>query len=360
MASKEDQALFRAAEQWLTKNPGKTLADWKKETKYTGPALKIRNRRGEPVRISFKGQSAAAQTRRAAKEKPKTEEEAKYLRETKLKAKAQSQSTEALYVSGGKPSIAEHDVRLASGGTSEYMSVSDPEFKVHKDNVEAAANRRFGENAIVDIDDVSGDVRIIPAKFHNKFEPTSNQPGIDVPMGSSIDEALNDFQTLTEQSLNELKPSGGTIRLNRAAFTGLAAAGVAALGPLGTAASAAEFQGRSKLASETQDMMDELQAGVAGVSLAADVASYVPPVAPISEAVSTAADVANIGIDIYRQDPERIQRFAKQQIQEKIVEPITRPIKTAQKLIEDPEEFFQNELKYIGGQIRLGRLPYTR
>lgn len=152
----------------------------------------------------------------------------------------------------------------------------------------------------------------------------------------------------------------GSVKLNRAALTGLAAAGVAALGPLGTAASAAEFQGRSKLASETQDMMDELQAGVAGVSLAADVASYVPPVAPISEAVSTAADVANIGIDIYRQDPERIQRFAKQQIQEKIVEPITRPIKTAQKLIEDPEEFFQNELKYIGGQIRLGRLPYTR
>lgn len=159
---------------------------------------------------------------------------------------------------------------------------------------------------------------------------------------------------------NKLKSSGGAIILNRAAFTGLAAAGVAALGPLGTAASAAEFQGRSKLASETQDMMDELQAGVAGVSLAADVASYVPPVAPISEAVSTAADVANIGIDVYRQDPERIQRFAKQQVQEKIVEPITRPIKTAQKLIEDPEEFFQNELKYIGGQIRLGRLPYTR
>lgn len=194
MATKEDQELFRAAEQWLTENPGKTLAEWRKETGYTGPPLKLRNRKGEPVRVSFKGQSTAAQTRRAAKEKPKTEEEAKYLRETKAQARQQSQSTEALFVSEGKPSIAEHDVRLASGGTSEYMSVSDPEFKLHKDNVEAAAYRRFGDKVVVDIDDISGDVRLIPAKFHNKFQPTSEQPGIDIPMGTDIKEGLDLFE----------------------------------------------------------------------------------------------------------------------------------------------------------------------
>ncbi len=191
MAAKRE--LFRAVESWLTDNPGKNLADWRKETEYTGPALKIRNRRGEPVRVSYKGQSAAAQTRRAALEKPKTEEEAKYLRETKAQAREQSQSTEALFVSEGKPSIAEHDVRLASGGTSEYMSISDPEFKVHKDTVEAEAYRRFGDQVVVDIDDVSGDVRLIPAKFHNKFENTSKQPGIDIPVGSNIKEKLDEF-----------------------------------------------------------------------------------------------------------------------------------------------------------------------
>lgn len=152
---------------------------------------------------------------------------------------------------------------------------------------------------------------------------------------------------------------GGSIRLNRAALTGLAAAGVAALGPLGTAASAAEFQGRSKLAEETGDMMDQLQVGLAGTSLAADVASYIPPVAPIGEAVSTAADVANIGIDVYRQNPERVKQFAKQQIK-KVAEPITRPVQTAQRLIENPEEFAKNELRYVAGQIKLGRIPYLR
>ena len=191
MAAKKE--LFRAVENWLTNNPGKNIADWRKETDYTGPALKKRNRAGEPVRVSYKGQSTAAQTKRAALEKPKTEEESAYLRETKKQAREQSQSTEALYVSEGKPSIAEHDVRLASGGSSEYMSISDPQFKVHKDNVEAEAYRRFGDKVIVDIDDVSGDVRLIPSKVHNKFERTSDQPGIDVPVGSNIQEKLDEF-----------------------------------------------------------------------------------------------------------------------------------------------------------------------
>lgn len=152
---------------------------------------------------------------------------------------------------------------------------------------------------------------------------------------------------------------GGSVRLNRAALTGLAAAGVAAFGPLGTAASAAELKGRSELATETQDMMDQLQVGLAGTSLAADVASYIPPLAPVGEAISTAADVANIGIDVYRQNPERVKQFAKQQIK-KVAEPITRPVQTAQRLIENPEEFAKNELRYVAGQIKLGKIPYMR
>ena len=194
MAAKKE--LFRAVENWLTKNPGKSIADWSKETNYTGPALKRRNRANEPVRVSYKGQSTAAQTRRVAAEKPKTEEEAAFARQTKRQAREQSQSTEAQFVSGGKPSIAEHDVRLASGGSNEYMSISDPQFKVHKDTVEAEAYRRFGDKVIVDIDDVSGDVRLIPAKFHNKFERTSQQQGIDIPIGSNIKAKLDEFESM--------------------------------------------------------------------------------------------------------------------------------------------------------------------
>jgi len=194
MAAKKE--LFRAVENWLTRNPGKNIADWSKETNYTGPALKRRNRANEPVRVSYKGQSTAAQTKRVAAEKPKTEEEAAFARQTKAQAREQSQSTEAQFVSGGKPSIAEHDVRLASGGSNEYMSISDPQFKVHKDTVEAEAYRRFGDKVIVDIDDVSGDVRLIPAQFHNKFEKTSQQKGIDIPMGSNIKAKLDEFESM--------------------------------------------------------------------------------------------------------------------------------------------------------------------
>jgi len=60
---------------------------------------------------------------------------------------------------------------------------------------------------------------------------------------------------------------------------------------------------------------------LAGVSLAGDVASYFPPAAPIGEAISTTADVANVGIDLYREDPERAKKFAKEQIAKAIPKP---------------------------------------
>ena len=109
--------------------------------------------------------------------------------------------------------------------------------------------------------------------------------------------------------------------MRRRVATGLALGGVAALGPLGTAASAAEFSERSQIAQETGDFADEAQAGLAGVSLAADVASYFPPAAPIGEAVSTTADVANIGIDLYRKDPERAKKFARETISKAVPKP---------------------------------------
>ena len=76
----------------------------------------------------------------------------------------------------GRPSIAEHDVALQAGGSKEHHSKSDPDFKEFKDNVEryAYANK---PHYVVDIDNVSGGVRLILRKTHNKFQPTSQQPG---------------------------------------------------------------------------------------------------------------------------------------------------------------------------------------
>jgi len=145
------------------------------------------------------------------------------------------------------------------------------------------------------------------ARFQQQFP---EQPISQLPLGSpELESAL------------QLDYKGGKVTLKRAGLTGLAFAGVAALGPLGTSASAAELAGRVQIAQETGDFADEAQAGLAGISFAGDVASYFPPAAPIGEAVSTTADVANIGIDLYREDPERAKKFAKEQISKVIPKP---------------------------------------
>jgi len=173
---------------------------------------------------------------------------------------------------------------------------------------------------------VSGDVRVIPSSIHNKFQPTSIQPGIDIPLGSSIEDRFKQVDNLLEQPLSKLvKPlqefdfSGGSVRLNA---RNLAVAGLLSYGAFGTAASAAETAQRTQLAQETGNPLDVLQAGIAGVSTAADVAAYNPVASLPAEVVSTVADVTNVGIDAARSID------------------------------------IGNELKYIGGQVRLGRLPY--
>ena len=39
-----------------------------------------------------------------------------------------------------------------------------------------------------------------------------------------------------------------------------------------------------------------------------------PPLAPIGEGVSTAADVGNIAMDVYRSNPEQAKSMAKQAV----------------------------------------------
>ena len=201
----EGSKLFRHAENWLNNNPGKNLRDYKKATGYSGPPLKLRQRKGDPIRVSYKGKSSQAQVVRSIREKPKTLEEASYLRQIKRQAKEISQSTLHQFVADGRPSVAEHDVRLASGGTSEYLSISDPDFAAFKTKIES----KLPAGYVADIDDVTGGVRIIPEQYHNKFQPTSKQPGFTLEMGGDIDRSL-------------LQISGGSVKL-RAAGLGSAA-----------------------------------------------------------------------------------------------------------------------------------------
>ena len=127
---------------------------------------------------------------------------------------------------------------------------------------------------------------------------------------------------------------------NRRALTALAAGGVATLGPLSTAASAAETAGRVKLAQQTKDPADFVQAGIAGVSTLADMGTYVPPIALPAEAVSTGADMLNVGIDTVR-SPEA-QQAAVQTVQK-----ASKLIPKAHKTLNPVADKITNEAKYF-------------
>jgi len=106
----------------------------------------------------------------------KTEAEGRAFKQTQREAATDSDNLIHQIAYEGKPTVAEHDVALQAGGSKEYHSKSDPLFKEFKDNVEryTYANK---PHYVVDIDNVSGGVRLILRKTHNKFEPTSQQPG---------------------------------------------------------------------------------------------------------------------------------------------------------------------------------------
>ena len=127
---------------------------------------------------------------------------------------------------------------------------------------------------------------------------------------------------------------------NRRTLTALAAGGIATLGPLSTAASAAETTGRVQLAQQTKDPADILQAGIAGVSTLADMGTYVPPIALPAEAVSTGADMLNVGFDAVR-SPE-VQQAAVQTVQKG-----SKLIPKAHKTLNPVADKITNEAKYF-------------
>jgi hypothetical protein len=138
-------------------------------------------------------------------------------------------------------------------------------------------------------------------------------------------------------------PTQGTVaRLmpSRRALTALAAGGVATLGPLSTAASAAETAGRVQIAQQTRDPADILQAGIAGISTLADMGTYIPPIALPAEAVSTGADMFNVGFDTVR-SPEA-QQAAVQTVQK-----ASKLIPKAHKTLNPVADKITNEAKYF-------------
>jgi hypothetical protein len=146
----------------------------------------------------------------------------------------------------------------------------------------------------------------------------------DIPTNLEIQKKvlLPENRQIIEQGILEVVQESGSVRVRRRQMAALATAGVGALSIAGTGASAAETYGRTQIAKETGNPLDYVQAGISGLSLAADVIPH-----PAAEFVSTPADLTNVAIDVAR-DPEPI-------------------INTFNKIKEDP----LNELEYAGKQI---------
>ena len=126
-------------------------------------------------------------------------ESAKQIRK---QARIQSQSTLHQHAHGNKPSIAEHGQNIASGGIGDDQdSVSDPYFKEFKDNIESKVRSKYGDKYIVDINEVTGFVRIIPREFYNKEQYRSNQPGFDVEPDMDVESVVNGLPFIVAENL---------------------------------------------------------------------------------------------------------------------------------------------------------------
>jgi hypothetical protein len=155
-------------------------------------------------------------------------------------------------------------------------------------------------------------------KLHNWLKQNYIQSETGKPLinlkNLSLNERFVPALTFLEQIQPAVDEQTAKLATKRLAAKSLAVAGAAAPFAIGIPASAAETSERFKIAEQTKDPADQIQAGLSATSLAGDVASVIPPLAPIGEGVSTAADVGNIAMDVYRANPEQAKTVAKQAI----------------------------------------------
>ena len=293
MASKEDQALFRAVEQWLRDNPGKNIGDWKRETGYTGPDLKKRG----PTRVSFKGQSAQANVVRQARIATQTAGEDVY-------------GKGVVAAKGSK--LQEHHKRVVSIYAPFFEGLNE------KETNELA---RWFVNEGAPLGNVKENLEALSKQEHKAIHDWMKDNLMQVDP--------KDFPSFKNYSLNERFPAALTfleqiqpaaeeqidkLKLLRKSAKGLALAGAAAPFAVGLPMSAAETAQRYQIAQETKDPLDALQTVISGFSGAGDIVSLFPPTAPLGEAVSTSADVLNPLITEARENPEQTKAIIKQAV----------------------------------------------
>ena len=149
------------------------------------------------------GDRAGQRVRRGRGERTYTTDAAREnASQTRAQGREQSQSTLHQYVYGNRPSIGEHAQDIASGGIGDDLdSVSDPDFKDFKDTVASKIRATYGESYVVDINEVTGYIRVIPRQYYNKQQNRSQQPGFDLEPHMNVDQVITGLPFIVAQNL---------------------------------------------------------------------------------------------------------------------------------------------------------------
>jgi len=335
-------ALYKAVREWLDNNPGKNIGDFTRETGYTGPALKVKDPKTGRIGLKTTTTDATRAARIASQDQEYlntlineygySEADAKAkLKKTKTKVKNLRSQVAELNKQFGKGSFTVgHLTAVAEGGGDFDRNVRleiGKSVDGKRGNFSRAAVDELPTNikAVLGIPSSGREAAIMDHEglFDLELTPQDRQRIFQNPTAEFADEVI-------ENRLAKLDKIG----LLRKGSKALAIAGTAAPFAVGLPMSAAETASRYQISQETQDPIDAAQTVLSGTSFVGDAMSLFPPAAPLGEGISTFADVANTGIDIYREDPEKAKELARGAVKGVAENVLPNPVRDVQRLID--------------------------
>jgi ribosomal protein S12 len=182
-----------------TTNPNLT---WSQAAKQAGFEGKWTSNGKGGVKPRTGNRNQQNQTRAKGERTYTTEEAQNNAASLRKQARKLTQTALHQYVHGNKHTIGEHNRDIASGGIGDDLnSISDPYFKEFKDNVAQKVRNKYGDKYIVDINDITGFLRVIPSSHYNQYQNRSQQPGFDVEPDMDLNKVVSSLPFIVAEDL---------------------------------------------------------------------------------------------------------------------------------------------------------------
>lgn len=191
----------RLAKEYLTNHPDLTGGNLYQLP--DGTKLRVRKKEGGRLSAESFDTKINADIKRGKGQSTYTTDEArKNAAAVRKKARVITESALHQHAYGTRRSIGEHALDIASGGIGDDLdSVSDPDFKKFKDSVAQKIRGKYGDKYYVDINEVTGFLRVIPSSVYNKQQLRSQQPGFDVEPDMDVDRVVNGLPFIVSENL---------------------------------------------------------------------------------------------------------------------------------------------------------------